>query len=233
MFVAGIGVKGAVEGGSGERVWEGPVPGLWGTASYEMGILDHGLFGAGGERPYRNWGFWTTRQEVAWITGPGWPGDGFPSIESLHELRLRALLNDLVNDLGPGKAAEELGVDRKTLRRGLRTPELSPRLAGALERMLLAPAAAATGEDARRVKALEERVIGLERQLAQVLAAVGDGKAGDGDGVVAEPVREEYAEGLRRLERRVERQESVPGGGNAPAAPGRYGPARSGAMTTW
>ena len=30
---------------------------------------------------------------------PGGPGDGSPSIERLHELRLRALLHDLVNDL--------------------------------------------------------------------------------------------------------------------------------------
>ncbi len=26
------------------------------------------------------------------MMGPGWPGDGTPSIESLRELRLRALL---------------------------------------------------------------------------------------------------------------------------------------------
>ena len=41
---------------------------------------------------------------------PGWPGDGSPSLESLRELRLRALLNDLVKDLGLGKAAERFGV---------------------------------------------------------------------------------------------------------------------------
>ncbi len=32
----------------------------------------------------------------------GGPGDGTPSLESLRELRLGALLRDLVNDLGPG-----------------------------------------------------------------------------------------------------------------------------------
>ena len=31
---------------------------------------------------------------------PGWPGDGTPSLESLRELRLRALLNDLVKTWG-------------------------------------------------------------------------------------------------------------------------------------
>ena len=63
---------------------------------------------------------------------PGWPGDGTPSLESLRELRLRALLNDLVKDLGLGKAAEQFGVDRKTLWRWQRAAELPPRLAETL-----------------------------------------------------------------------------------------------------
>ena len=117
---------------------------------------------------------------------PGGPGDGAPSLESLRELRLRALLNDLVNDLvndlGPVKAAEQLGLDRKTLWRGQRAAELSPRLSEALERMLLARAVSVAGQDGERVRALEERV--------------------------AEALRQEWAEGLRRLERRLERLES-------------------------
>ena len=136
---------------------------------------------------------------------PGWPGDGTPSLESLRELRLRALLNDLVNGLGPVKAAEELGVDRKTLRRGQKSAELSPRLAEALERMLLARAVSVAGQDGERVRALEERVAELERLVA---TAGNDGGGGDRDGAVAEALRQEWAEGLRRLERRLERLES-------------------------
>ena len=153
------------------------------------------------------------------MTGPGGPGDGSPSIESLRELRLRALLNDLVNDLGPGKAAEQLGVDRKTLRRGLRTPELSPRLADALERMLLERVGAVAGEEGQRVEALEERVAGLERQLERVLAAGAGNDGGAVDGAVVEALHEEYAQDLRRLERRVNRLES--GEGAAAGASGR------------
>ena len=41
---------------------------------------------------------------------PGWPEDGTPSLESLRELWLRALLNDLVKDLGQARAAERFGV---------------------------------------------------------------------------------------------------------------------------
>jgi len=52
------------------------------------------------------------------MTGsPGKPADGTPSFKSLGGLRLRALFNDLVHDLGPVKAEEELGIDRKTLGR--------------------------------------------------------------------------------------------------------------------
>ena len=138
----------------------------------------------------------------------GGPGDGTPSLESLRELRLRALLNDLVHDLGQVKAAEQLGIDRKTLWRSEGAGEMSPRLIEALERLLLERAAA----DDERVRALEERVAGLERQLAAAPAAVGSGSnGGDVDGVVVKALREEFAQGIQRLERRVERMESVRG----------------------
>ena len=109
---------------------------------------------------------------------PGWPGDGTPSLESLRELRLRALLNDLVKDLGQAKAAEELGIDRKTLWRSEGAGRMSERLAEALERMLLQRAVAAMEEDRETVRALEERVSELEGQLATALAADGGGSGG-------------------------------------------------------
>ena len=145
----------------------------------------------------------------------GGPGDGSPSIESLHDLRLRALLNDLVHDLGPVKAAEELGIDRKTLWRSAGAGEMSPRLIEALERLLLERVAA----DGERVRALEERVKELERELAQVVAVgSGSGNGGDVDGVVVEALREEFAQNIQRLERRVERLESTRG--SVPGAAG-------------
>ena len=136
---------------------------------------------------------------------PGEPGDGTPSLESLRELRLRALLNDLTRGLGPGKAAEELGVDRKTLRRGQRAAELSPRLAEALERMLLERAVSVAGQDGERVRALEERVAELERQLAARAGSDDGGRDLDGAAVVA--LREEFAEGMQRLGRRLDQLE--------------------------
>ena len=144
---------------------------------------------------------------------PHGPGDGTPSLESLRELRLRAFLNDLVKDLGPGKLSEQLGVDRKTLWRWQREAELPPRLADALERMILERAVAAMEHDRRRVGELQDKVADLERQLTLVLAASGDdAPEGASDG---EP-RRELAQEIHRLERRLERLETSRAQGNGP-----------------
>ena len=148
---------------------------------------------------------------------PDEPGDGSPSLESLHQVRLRALLNDLVHDLGPVKAAERLGIDRKTLWRSEGAGELSPRLTEALERLLLERAAA----DGLRVGALEERVADLERQLA--VAAVNGGSGGNGEdlgGEVVEGLRREFAREIQRLERRLEAK--MGGAPEAEAEAGRF-----------
>ncbi len=131
----------------------------------------------------------------------GWPGDSSPSIESMRELRLRALLNDLVNDVGPGKLAEQFGVDRKTLWRWQRAAELPPRLVETLERMLLERAMAAMDEDRKRVRALEEQVSDLEDQLAAALATVNGTEV---DNAVIDALRQKFTREIQRLERRLE-----------------------------
>ena len=164
-----------------------------------MRVMGHGPIGDGA---FGTWG----------SGGPddpsGRPGDGTPSIESLRELRLRALLNDLLNVVGPGKLAEQFGVDRKTLWRWQRAAELPPRLADTLERMLLERAVAPMEEDRERVGVLEERVSELEGQLAAALAAVnggGNGHESDLGGAVGGALRQEFAHEIQRLERRLGR----------------------------
>ena len=159
---------------------------------------------------------------------PGWPGDGTPSIESLRELRLRALLNDLAKDSGPGKLAEQAGVDRKTLWRWQRAAELPPRLAETLDRMLLERAVAAMEENRKRVGALEQRVSDLESQLTEALAAVNSGGSGN-DGAadvydaVAGALRQEFALEIQRLERRLDSLGLAQDGSNAPGGGSRKG----------
>jgi len=155
---------------------------------------------------------------------PGGPQDGTPSIESLSGLRLRALLNELVHGLGPVKAAEELGIDRKTLWRSQGAGQMSPRLVEALERLLLRRVAAALEEDRQRVRALEERVSELERQLT----AAGSGGSNNAVAVeesatMVDALRKEFARELQRLEWRLDRQRPAPNLGNAP---GGGGPSR-------
>ena len=148
---------------------------------------------------------------------PGGPGDGAPSLESLRELRLRALLNDLVNDLGPGKLSERLGVDRKTLWRWQREAQLPPRLADALERMLLERAVAALEQDRQRVRELQDKIADLERQLALALTTNGDDAP---EGTAYRERHEEFAREIQRLERRLERLEAGRAQGNGPGRPG-------------
>ena len=57
-------------------------------------------------------------------------GDRTPSLESLHELRLTALLRDMVKKKGRMEAAELLGVNYKTLVAAIRSGKLTRRVVG-------------------------------------------------------------------------------------------------------
>ena len=83
-----------------------------------------------------------------------------PDLDDQRELRLLAVLGDLVERHSQGEAAELLGISRKTIWRGTTSGRLTPHLASALEQWLVeADRAAHT--------ALEERTTDLERLVAQ------------------------------------------------------------------
>ena len=148
----------------------------------------------------------------------GMAGGWHPSLDSLRELRLRALLNDLVKDLGQARAAD-LGIDRKTLWRSEGAGRMSEHLAEALERMLLQRAVAAMEQERETVRA-------LEGQLSAALAAAGggNGNGGDLDGAVADALRREFAQEIQRLERRLEgRRDAAPDAGSVGAGTVRAG----------
>ncbi len=117
-----------------------------------------------------------------------------PSLESVRELRLMALLHDLVKRVGRVKAAEELGVDRKTLWRSMNSGRLVPRLASALERRLLADQRSEVVRQGERLSALEQRTGALEETVRSGLDAV--------RGDLAD-LREAQAQTLRQWERRL------------------------------
>ena len=110
-------------------------------------------------------------------------GDDTPSLESLHKVRLTALLNDLMKR-GKLEAAQILGVNHKTLTAALDSGILTPRLSDALERVLLSREIEAFEKVRERVDELEGRLEALE------------GRTGNIGGEIDEAVR-------REVERRV------------------------------
>ena len=141
----------------------------------------------------------------------GWSGEA-PSLESLREMRLTALLVDVMDELGPVKTAQELGIDRKTLWRCRTTGQLTPRLSDALERLLLSKDLSEAMRQGKRIDGLMERVSALEGELRGGLEAVaGEVKA----------LREEHARTMRYVERRLVRLEAAENGSEtrSPAGP--------------
>ena len=126
--------------------------------------------------------------------------EGTPGLESVYELRLMALLTDLVRQHGQTGTALILGIDRKTLWRSHDAGRLSPALTLALERLLRKSddeAAAAQGE---RTGVLERRVAELEGKLEAGLRQVHAART------AIEEQGEGAAEGLARHLGEVERR---------------------------
>ena len=138
------------------------------------------------------------------------------SIESLWELRLVALLRDLVRNGDSRQAAEALGVSERTVSRTLGSGRLTRLMRDALENHLLRGGGSAAVQQRGRVETLERRVDALE------------GLAGGIEDVrrlvegLVKSLPEEQIRALGPLERRVaalEAGRSASGGPGAEAAP--------------
>ena len=133
------------------------------------------------------------------------------SLESLRQMRLLALLRDMVDDGGKVKAAKALGVNYRTVSKAVRSGTLTDRMADALERHLLLGGGSAAAQQRDRVDALVERVSASERELRGGLeAVVGEVKA----------LREEHARSMRHVERRLVRLEAGRSGAETPSPTG-------------
>ena len=115
----------------------------------------------------------------------------------LHDQRLMGLLRDLVREKGRARTAEALAVDPRTLAACLKRGKPSRLMRAALERRL----DAGPGQ--------KDDTVALERE-ADVLREVVSGEL--------KALREEQAEALQKLERRLERLESSQDSREAPPA---------------
>ena len=130
-------------------------------------------------------------------------GDFYPetsrSLESLRQMRLMALLGDMIDAEDGAKAAAALGVSYRTVSRAVESGRLTDRMADALERHLLLGGGSAAAQQRTLVEALEKRLTALEEKLRGGLeAVVGEVKA----------LSEEHARAMRHMERRLVRLEA-------------------------
>ena len=120
------------------------------------------------------------------------------SLENLRHMRLMALLRDMIDAESGEKAAKALGVSYRTVSRTIESDRLTGRMSAVLERHLLLGGGSAAAQQQKSIKALENRVGELEEGLGSGLEEL--------RGVIEkgiEGLREEYAQGLRQLERRL------------------------------
>ncbi len=134
------------------------------------------------------------------------------SLDSLGEMRLVALLGDMIEAQGKPQAAKTLGVSVRTLGRFEESGRLTRILAAALETHLLHGGGSAADRQRRQAADTAERVAALEKALSEGLGAVRR---------EGEKARDEQAGVLAELERRVAALESAaPGVGSVAAGNG-------------
>ena len=127
--------------------------------------------------------------------------DGSKSVRDMHHLRLMSLLQEQVRGHGRKRAAEILGVDRRTLDTALDQGVLTRRIRGALERALQSGAGSAAAQQRDRNDKLEDRLGDLEGLVEEQGREMREGRrAAEGE---IRKLREEQAQGLRRIERAI------------------------------
>ena len=138
------------------------------------------------------------------------------SVRDMHHLRLMSLLQELERDNGRKKAAEVLGVDRRTLDASLDEGVLTRRIRGALEKALQSGVGSAAAEQRDRNDRLADRLEDLEGGFEELGKEMRENNRASEDRDMA--IREEMAQGLRQREReQAERRTAGDAGGEAKA----------------
>ena len=125
--------------------------------------------------------------------------DSSKSVRDMHHLRLMSLLQEQVRDHGRRKAAEILGVDRRTLDASLDQGLLTRRIRGALEKALQSGVGSAAAQQRDRNDKLKDRLGDLEGLVEEQGEEMRAGRRAAEDAITE--MREEQAQALRRLER--------------------------------
>ena len=133
-------------------------------------------------------------------------GDETPGLESLHELRLAALLRDVVKQKGRMEAARTLRVNYKTLAAALHSGKLTARLCDALERLLMIRELAALEEVGESVRGLSQQVKEVARLELDLQSVVKELRREIGDEIGS--VTKKQALEFERLSTRLSRLEA-------------------------
>ena len=138
------------------------------------------------------------------------------SVRDMHHLRLMSLLQELERDNGRKKAAEVLGVDRRTLDASLDEGVLTRRIRGALEKALQSGVGSAAAEQRDRNDRLADRLEDLEGGFEELGKEIRENNRASEDR--ARAIREEIAQGFRQREReQAERRTAGDAGDEAKA----------------
>ena len=138
------------------------------------------------------------------------------SVRDMHRLRLMSLLQELERDNGRKKAAEVLGVDRRTLDASLDEGVLTRRIRGRWRRRSSRGWASAAAEQRDRNDRLADRLEDLEGGFEELGKEMRENNRASEDRDRA--IREEMAQGFRQREReQAERRTAGDAGGEAKA----------------
>ena len=132
------------------------------------------------------------------------------SVRDMHHLRLMSLLQELERDNGRKKTAEILGVDRRTLDASLDEGVLTRRIRGALEKALQSGVGSAAAAQRDRNDRLADRLEDLEGKVEELGKEVRANNRASEDAIRA--VREEVAQGFRKVEKTLAERETGLGG---------------------
>ena len=144
--------------------------------------------------------------------------EGSGEVADMHHLRLMALLQEMERAHGRKEVAELLGVDRRTLDISLDEGALSRRMRGALDKVLQAGVGSAAAEQRDRNDKLEDRLDALESVVEE------QGKEMRANNRASEDrdraIREEVAQGFRKVEKMLAGLETGRGGQDGAKANG-------------